>query len=241
MGGAPIGPLRNGKCFGTPKNVCGDSALDSPNSAPYRCPLPMPVVCPLSSGPQFYRQDGPKRNPPKQPRRSPSRGIIEGHLQGASFRGNLGFALNLRSPLGFALLNWGESKGCLIKGCLNSAKIPKVGIPKAGIPKTGIPKGGIPKVGQTHWDSPPRQRFQSQGIPKSGIPKTGIPKAGIPKLGIPKTGRFTAPLIQTPLRLPLIKFGVCVIRCGHDGNQTLAKKKSSIAADRVLQYDISVD
>ena len=41
------------------------------------------------------------------------------------------------------------------------------------------------------------------GIPKLGIPKTGIPKAGIPKLGIPKMGRFRAPLIQTPLRLPL--------------------------------------
>ena len=43
----------------------------------------------------------------------------------------------------------------------------------------------------------------TSGIPKSGIPKTGIPKAEIPKLGIPKTGRFTAPFIQTPLRLPL--------------------------------------
>ena len=32
-------------------------------------------------------------------------------------------------------------------------------------------------------------------------------RAGILKLGIPKTSRFTAPLIQTPLRLPLIFFG----------------------------------
>ena len=38
---------------------------------------------------------------------------------------------------------------------------------------------------------------------RSGIPKTGTPKAGIPKIGIPKTRRFTAPSIQTPLRLPL--------------------------------------
>ena len=44
----------------------------------------------------------------------------------------------------------------------------------------------------------------TQTFPKSGIPKTGISKAGIPKLGIPKTVRFRAPLVQTPLRLPLI-------------------------------------
>ena len=92
----------------------------------------------------------------------------------------------------------GSLKGCLIKGCLSSTKIPKVGIPKAGIPKVGIPKTGIPKVGKTHTETLPETE-----IPKSGIPKTGIPKARIPKLGIPKTSRFTAPLIQTPLRLPL--------------------------------------
>ena len=45
------------------------------------------------------------------------------------------------------------------------------------------------------WDSP-----------QTEIPKPGIPKSRIPKTGISKTGRFTAPLIQTPLRLPL-KFG----------------------------------
>ena len=106
----------------------------------------------------------------------------------------------------------------VMKGCLNSTKIPKVGIPKAGIPKlgipktgipklgipkTGIPKAGLPKVGKTHTGTLPETEIPKPGIPKSGIPKTGIPKAGIPKLGIPKTGRFTAPLIQTPLRLPL--------------------------------------
>ena len=106
--------------------------------------------------------------------------------------------------------NWGESKGCLIKGCLNSTKIPKVGIPKAGIPKvgipkTGIPKEGIPKVGKTHTGTLPETVIPTPGIPKSGVPNIGIPKAEIPKLGIPKTGSFTAPLIQTPLRLPLMK------------------------------------
>ena len=103
---------------------------------------------------------------------------------------------------------WGESKGCLIKGCLNSTETPKVGIrkagiPKMGIPKTGIPKAGIPKAGQTHTGTLPETEIPKPGIPKSEIPKTGIPKAGIPKLGIPKTGRFTDPLSQTPLRLPL--------------------------------------
>ena len=102
--------------------------------------------------------------------------------------------------------NGGESKGCLIKGCLNSTKILKVGIPKAEIStKTGIPKAGIPKVGKTHTGTLPKTEIPKRGIPKSGIPKTGIPKAEIPKLGIPKTGGFTAPLIQTPLRLPLRK------------------------------------
>ena len=70
--------------------------------------------------------------------------------------------------------------------------------------KHGFRKQGFRRWGKHTLGLYPRQRFQSQGIPKSGIPKTGIPKAGIPTLGIPKMGRFTAPLIQTPLRLPLI-------------------------------------
>ena len=98
---------------------------------------------------------------------------------------------------------WGESKGYLIKGCLNSTKIPKVGIPKAGIPTVGIPKTGILKVGNTHSGTLLKTEIPKPGVPKSGVPKTGIPKAGIPKLGIPKTCSFTAPVIQTPLRLPL--------------------------------------
>ena len=83
-------------------------------------------------------------------------------------------------------------------------EIPKAGIPKSGIPKTEIPKAGIPKAGKTHSRTLPETEIPKPGIPKSGIPKTGIPKAGMPKLGIPKTGRFTAPLVQTPLRPPLI-------------------------------------
>ena len=65
---------------------------------------------------------------------------------------------------------------------------PTLGLsPRQRLPKPRVPKSGIPKT----------------GIPKAGIPKTEIPKAGIPKLGIPKMVRFRAPLIQTPLWLPL--------------------------------------
>ena len=138
---------------------------------------------------------------------------------------------------------WGESKGCLIKGCLNSTETPKVGIPKpripksgilkprtpkSGIPKTGIPKTGIPKVGKPTLGLFPRQRFPKPGIPKAGIPKagipkTGIPKAGIPKTGIPKMGRFRAPLIQTPLRLPLTT--VLSHDCRADFGRPLRKRR----------------
>ena len=71
--------------------------------------------------------------------------------------------------------------------CLNSTEVPKVGIPRPGIPKSKTHTGTFPET----------------NISKARMPKTGIPKAGIPKLGIPKMGRFRAPLIQTPLRLPL--------------------------------------
>ena len=127
--------------------------------------------------------------------------------------------------------NWGESKGCL-----NSTEIPKVGIPKLGIPKTGIPKTGIPKVGKTTLGLSPRQRFPKPGIPKTGIPKagipkTGIPKAGIPKLGMPKMGRFRAPLIQTPLRLPLKQdcFQILSNRAQFCNCDDLRRAKSPIA------------
>ena len=63
---------------------------------------------------------------------------------------------------------------------------------------------GIPKVGKTHTGALLETEILKAGIPKSGIPKTGIPNLGIPKLGIPKTGRVTAPVVQTPLALPLI-------------------------------------
>ena len=65
-----------------------------------------------------------------------------------------------------------------------------------------IPRGSR-KRQKPHTGTLPETEIPKPGTPKSGIPKTGIPKAGIPKLGIPKTDRFTAPLIQTPLRLPL--------------------------------------
>ena len=61
----------------------------------------------------------------------------------------------------------------------------------------------MPKVGKTHTGTLPETEIPKPRIPKSEIPKTGIPKAETPELGIPKTGRFTVPLIQTPLRLPL--------------------------------------
>ena len=63
---------------------------------------------------------------------------------------------------------------------------------------------GIPKVGKTHLGALLETEILKAGIPKSGIPKTRIPNLGIPKLGIPKTGRVTAPVVQTPFRLPLI-------------------------------------
>ena len=60
-------------------------------------------------------------------------------------------------------------------------------------------------------------------LPKPGIPKAGIPKTGIPKTGIPKTGIPMAPLIQTPLRLPLNGHRVGQVHGGGGGNwRTLA-------------------
>ena len=98
------------KCFGSPKNVCGDSALDSPNGARYRCPLHARCRCPLRARCRRDRSFSDKMGPDETPQNSQ-----ESHLQGASLRGegasvrgNLGFALNLRSPLGFALFGaWG--------------------------------------------------------------------------------------------------------------------------------------
>ena len=109
----------------------------------------------------------------------------------------------------------------MIRGCLNSTEIPKPGppgIPKSGIPKPGIPKPGIPKL----------------GIPKAGKPHTGtLPDTVISKARDSEVrdsedrdseskdsedrdsevrdsepgdseNTFRAPLIQIPLRLPLI-------------------------------------
>ena len=88
------------KCFGSPKNVCGDSALDSPNGARYRCPLHARCRCPLRARCRRDRSFSDKMGPDETPQNSQ-----ESHLQGASLRGegasvrgNLGFALNLRSP-----------------------------------------------------------------------------------------------------------------------------------------------
>ena len=60
-------------------------------------------------------------------------------------------------------------------------------------------KRGKPTLGRS-----PRQRFPKPGIFRSrGFLLSRVSYlAGVPKLVLPKTGRFTAPLIQTHLRLP---------------------------------------
>ena len=60
----------------------GNSTSDLPTRARSRRPLTMPVVRPLSSGPQFLAI--------KWGQTEASKTTLKGHLQGASLRGNFG-------------------------------------------------------------------------------------------------------------------------------------------------------